>query len=75
MRKDIGMILDIQQAAHPEVSLQIHRLAELRAKIDECCPPTPPEPACTYQPCPAPKSIGAPKMPVVGQSGPPTNLK
>jgi hypothetical protein len=68
LSKDVAVLLDIEEAVHPEASLQLQRLLELRARIEKCCPPRPPEPACTYKPCPAPPSIGRPETPpVVGQ--------
>jgi hypothetical protein len=65
IRKDIEGLLDIEESVHPESVIQLTRLAELRAQIEKCCPPTKPDPACTFQPCPAPKSIDPPNVGVV----------
>jgi hypothetical protein len=63
IRKDVDILLQIQEAVHPEAGLQLARLAELRAQVEKCCPPRPPEPACTYVACPAPTPISMPSLP------------
>jgi len=63
IRKDVDILLQIQEAVHPEAGLQLARLAELRAQIEKCCPPKPPEPACTYVACPAPTPVTMPPLP------------
>jgi hypothetical protein len=74
LRADTGAILDIEETAHPEASLERQRLAGLRARIDKCCPPPPPQPACTYQPCPAPDPVKMPQLPQLPVVGRGANL-
>lgn len=40
--------------SHPEAALSAMRDDRLRDEILRCCPPDPPEPICTYEPCPEP---------------------
>jgi uncharacterized protein YoxC len=61
--EDAGAIRAIEESAHPEATLELHRLAALRAQIEKCCPPPKPEPACTYAPCPAPPPLDKPSSP------------
>jgi hypothetical protein len=63
LAKDVEGLLEIQESVHPEATLQLSRLDALRAQIEKCCPPRPKEPACTYEPCPAPPPITPPQMP------------
>jgi invasion protein IalB len=56
---DANTIRAIDEATNPAATLQLLQLAELKAQIEKCCPPKPPEPACTYQACPAPAPIDA----------------
>jgi hypothetical protein len=63
---DSNVIRDIEQSAHPEAARMIHEFADLRSKIEKCCPTPQPEPACTYVPCPSPKQIGMPSLPDLG---------
>jgi hypothetical protein len=73
--KDADAIRAIEDSVHPGVALELCKIAELRAQIEKCCPPPKPEPACTYTPCPAPKPIGMPTLPPLGNTGVSTNLK
>lgn len=57
IRDDANTLRNLTESAHPEAALQLERLDALRTQIEKCCPPTPEPPACTYQPCPAPKPI------------------
>ena len=61
--EDANAIRAIEESAHPEATLELHRLAELRAEIEKCCPPPTPKPACTYVPCPAPPPLEKPSSP------------
>jgi hypothetical protein len=69
IRDDADALLEIAETANPAAALERRRLAALRAQIERCCPPTKPEPACTYQPCKRPESV---PMPVLPQPGQPT---
>jgi hypothetical protein len=73
--EDANAIHAIEESAHPEAALELHRLAELRAQIEKCCPPPKPEPACTYVPCPRPKPIPEPELPRKGDLKAGTQLK
>jgi hypothetical protein len=63
---DTRAIREIEESAQPAAALELHRLAELRAQIEKCCPPPRPEPACTYQQCPSPPPIKQPDLPQIG---------
>ena len=63
IRDDADAQRDIAEFAHAEATLERHRLEALRAEIEKCCPPKPPPPACTYQPCPQPDPITEPAPP------------
>jgi hypothetical protein len=41
-------------ATHGEAAITLEREAELRRKIEACCPPKPPEPVCVEPPCAVP---------------------
>jgi hypothetical protein len=70
LRHDADALHDIAEFAYPGGALESHRLALLRREVEKCCPPEEPEPACTYQPCPAPAPVGMPNLPnVPGQPG------
>jgi hypothetical protein len=69
IRNDADALLEIAETANPAATLERFRLAELRAQIERCCPPTEPEPACTYEPCKRPEPM---RMPVLPQPGEPT---
>jgi len=60
IRDDADAQRDITEFAHPEATLQRHRLEALRDEIEKCCPPKPVPPACAYQPCPRPDPITEP---------------
>jgi len=65
IRSDVDKLLQIDESVHPEAGLQLARMAELRAQVEKCCPPKPPEPACTYVACPAPTPVTMPPLPVI----------
>jgi hypothetical protein len=74
IRNDLDNLLQIEESVHPEAGIQLARLAELRAQVEKCCPPKPPEPACTYVACPAPTPVTMPPLPVIkGTTGGDTN--
>src|SRR5262245_21966085 len=44
-------LLKLSESAHPDTVLELTRLRELTARIEECCPPEPPKPICEIEPC------------------------
>ena len=60
---DADALRYIAESAYPQAALERQRLADLRAEIERCCPPEKPKPACSYEPCPAPKPVGMPDLP------------
>lgn len=65
IRNDADTIRDILEFAHPEGALGRQRLADLQAQIERCCPPEPPKPACTYEPCPKIRPVEMPELPKI----------
>ncbi len=65
LSEDVDVVRDVAEFAHPDAALENHRLAELDKKIEECCPPEPPRPACKYEPCLSPKPAGLPDLPKI----------
>jgi hypothetical protein len=63
IRDDADVVRDITEFAHPRATLERERLGALRTEIEKCCPPEPPQPVCTYEPCPRPESINEPELP------------
>ncbi len=60
IQKSTVMLAELFAATHAEAALIREREQVLRAEIEKCCPPKPPEPCCRYEPCRAPKPIGEP---------------
>jgi predicted nuclease with TOPRIM domain len=60
MREEIEDLEELFELANPEAAVEQHRLEELEAKVEECCPPKVPDPPCTYEPCPAPSRAPTP---------------
>jgi hypothetical protein len=60
MAADLDELEKITASAHPGAALEAHRLAALKAQVEQCCPPKKPTPPCEYKPCPQPKPIGPP---------------
>jgi hypothetical protein len=54
------MLAALYAATHAEAALTWEWEEALRKQIEECCPPKPPEPACRYEPSPAPKPLHEP---------------
>lgn len=73
IRHDADALRDIAESAHPETALERQRLAALRAEIERCCPPDKPKPACSYEPCPEPKSVEMPKLPDIPKDSKPND--
>jgi len=71
LRDDADALRDIAESAYPAAAVERERFARLRAQIERCCPPEEPKPACTYQPCPSPRSVEMPKLPRIENESPP----
>lgn len=67
LRDNADVLRDIAEFAHPDAVLERQRLAELDKKIERCCPPEQPRPACKYEPCLSPKPVGMPDLPKIPQ--------
>ncbi|MFA5924600.1 MAG: hypothetical protein WC856_25490 [Methylococcaceae bacterium] len=65
LRDDVDALLYIEESAHPDAVLERQRHAELQTKIERCCPPVRPEPACKYEPCDKPKPVKEPHLPQI----------
>lgn len=63
LREDVAVLREIAESAYPDAALEHTRLAALRAEVERCCPPEPPKPACTYEPCVRPRQVEPPKLP------------
>jgi len=70
MREDLGVVRRISEFAHPDAALENQRLAKLNDKIEECCPPDRPRPACEYKPCTSPSPVERPDLPKIGRQPP-----
>jgi hypothetical protein len=60
---DVAEIRYVTDTAHPDAVLERSREDALRAQIERCCPPEPPQPPCTYEPCPHPDPAKPPRLP------------
>jgi hypothetical protein len=65
LRDAVDKLRYIAESAHSEAALEHDRHAELRAEIERCCPPKPPEPACKYTPCDRPEPVEKPRLPEI----------
>lgn len=63
MREELSDLKQIFELVNPAAAVEQHRLEELEAKVEKCCPPEVPVPPCTYEPCPAPQEPPAPSQP------------
>ena len=54
MREELSDLKELFELANPEAAVGQQRLEALERELRECCPPEPPEPPCTYEPCPEP---------------------
>ena len=61
MEKSMSLLAELYGATHAEAMLTHEKMAGLKKQIEECCPPEPPPPACTYQPCQAPRRLPEPR--------------
>jgi hypothetical protein len=60
MQRDMDALEAMYETVHADAALERERLGALKQQIEECCPPTQPEAACKYAPCPAPKPLPEP---------------
>lgn len=65
MAGDLHALRELTEFANPAAAVEQAKLAKLKAEIERCCPPEVPPPACTYQPCPAPRPIPMPDLPKI----------
>lgn len=63
MAKDVSVVRYIAEVSNSGAALELARHQELTAKIEQCCPPPQPEPACKYDPCQRPRPADTPKLP------------
>ena len=50
----------LYEVTHGEAAIVFEREEKLRKQIEECCPPKPEAPPCSYEPCPEPKPLREP---------------
>lgn len=65
MAEDLDVLRGVAESAYPAAALERSRLKELEAKIERCCPPEEPKPACQYEPCPQPRPAREPDLPKI----------
>lgn len=70
MSKDVSVVRYIAEASNSDAALELARHQELTAKIEQCCPPARPEPACKYDPCQRPGPADKPKLPEIPSQPP-----
>jgi hypothetical protein len=54
IRRAVAALLALEEAVHPEQTLQLQRLADLQRRVDECCPPADADDCheiCRFEPC------------------------
>jgi hypothetical protein len=54
MREDIHDLKQLFELANPAAAVEQHRLEELKAQVEKCCPPSVPEPPCKFEKCEEP---------------------
>lgn len=65
MAGDLQTLKELTEFANPAAAVEHAKLAKLKAEIERCCPIEVPPPACTYEPCPAPRPIPMPELPKI----------
>ena len=67
VKESTATLVELYKTVHPQAALEQSRLQALRDQMTECCPPEPPAPFCTYEPCappsPLPNQPPAPEPP------------
>ncbi len=61
IKNNTTTLAELYEATHAEAALARQKLIALNKKIEECCPPDVPPPACRYEPCPAPRPPSEPR--------------
>jgi ABC-type transporter Mla subunit MlaD len=61
MERSAGLLAELYAVTHADAMLTHERMAALKRQIEECCPPKPESPPCSYEPCPEPKRLPEPK--------------
>ena len=61
MEKSTSLLAELYAATHADAMLTHEKMAALKQQIEECCPPRPEPPACTYHPCEEPKPLPEPR--------------
>ncbi len=59
----------LYEVTHGEAAIVLEREEKLRKQIEECCPPKPEAPPCSYKPCPEPKPLREPPPKPQGPPG------
>ena len=54
LAENAGRLNHMYASSNPEAALAYSRHKEEHKLLEECCPPEPREPSCTYEPCPVP---------------------
>ncbi|MFX0195891.1 MAG: hypothetical protein ACFFCW_07200 [Candidatus Hodarchaeota archaeon] len=55
LAENVERLNHMYASANPDAALIYNRHMEQREALEECCPPKPHKPICTYKPCPAPE--------------------
>jgi hypothetical protein len=63
MRDDADVLRSVAEFAHADATLEMNRLADLKAQVERCCPPPKQQLPCDYRACPAPRPAEPPKLP------------
>lgn len=63
IEKNVLIQTELLKSTHAEAALEIERIDALRKQVEKCCPPKQEAPACTYEPCEAPRFSGEPPRP------------
>ena len=61
MEESASLLAELYAATHADAMLTHEKMAALKQQIEECCPPRPEPPACTYEPCKEPEPLPEPK--------------
>lgn len=69
MREDIHDLKQLYALANPAAAVEQHRLEELKAQVERCCPPPVPEPPCKFEKCEEPGPLPKPRGSTQTKSG------
>ncbi len=59
----------LYEVTHGEAAIVLEREEKLRKQVEECCPPKPEAPPCSYEPCREPKPLREPPPKPQGPPG------